>query len=310
MLNFNSGDNCSCKGGFSNDCPLLKIVSPSSGHGLLKYVISEKFKKLIFVDDVNVIQEMIDKLDKNSIWYDFEGFSMPYPIVDNSLPFIQVPFQVSVIQTIGGIEQNGKTINFVVDPKTINISSLKEIVDVIYNQEADSYVVYNKSYENSRLKEIYCYIKMHDNDKNNVYLKKINNIISKTIDLADLFLTSSNKEEKKPPIFIPWMKGKYSIKIIEKFINEHLGSSPYIRHIKKYSGLKVQNGLMAMEMAIGRNIGVIGDNKWQDIDSHLKEYCENDVRAMIMVYDFTKIISKFIKNNDTKEVLIDDLLKL
>ena len=43
-----------------------------------------------------------------------------------------------------------------------------------------------------------------------------------------------------------------------------------------------------MRTAIERFIGVIGDEKWKNILDDLKEYCENDVRAMIMVYDYVE----------------------
>jgi hypothetical protein len=43
---------------------------------------------------------------------------------------------------------------------------------------------------------------------------------------------------------------------------------------------------MAMEIGIKRALNLINDQKWNLISKKLKEYCENDVRAMIMVYDF------------------------
>ena len=56
--------------------------------------------------------------------------------------------------------------------------------------------------------------------------------------------------------------------------------------IKPYKTLVVQNGLMAMNKAIQRYLGTIGDREWAALATDLRAYCENDVRAMIMVYHF------------------------
>ncbi|TNK92339.1 hypothetical protein C4M83_03000 [Mycoplasmopsis pullorum] len=41
-----------------------------------------------------------------------------------------------------------------------------------------------------------------------------------------------------------------------------------------------------MDEAIKRYVGITDDNVWNYISEKLKEYCENDVLAMIMVYEF------------------------
>ena len=56
--------------------------------------------------------------------------------------------------------------------------------------------------------------------------------------------------------------------------------------IKPYKSLEVQNGLMAMNKAIQRYLDAIGNKEWNDVSKQLKAYCENDVKAMIMVYHF------------------------
>lgn len=43
---------------------------------------------------------------------------------------------------------------------------------------------------------------------------------------------------------------------------------------------------MALEESISRKLGIIGDKAWEAKIEYLKEYCENDVMAMIMTYDF------------------------
>ena len=43
---------------------------------------------------------------------------------------------------------------------------------------------------------------------------------------------------------------------------------------------------MAMNKAMQRYLNTIGDQEWKANVKMLKEYCENDVKAMIMVYYF------------------------
>ncbi|MGL5205020.1 MAG: DUF2779 domain-containing protein, partial [Metamycoplasmataceae bacterium] len=120
------------------------------------------------------------------------------------------------------------------------------------------------------------------------YNSKIREIIEKTIDLLELFkVTSINGD--LPPIFLWELYGFSSIKTIEKYITKK-GYELKVM-IEPYSELDVKNGLMAMSKAIDRNLGGIGNKEWLETQEQLKKYCENDVKAMLMVYHFaTKIL--------------------
>jgi hypothetical protein len=50
--------------------------------------------------------------------------------------------------------------------------------------------------------------------------------------------------------------------------------------------------MMAMDIAVQRLLGLIGEKEWLEKTIFLKDYCENDVRAMLMVYEFIKFIIK------------------
>jgi hypothetical protein len=50
--------------------------------------------------------------------------------------------------------------------------------------------------------------------------------------------------------------------------------------------------MMAMDTAIERSLGIIGDKKWIEKTQALKIYCENDVNAMRMVYELAKYLIK------------------
>ncbi|MGL5357586.1 MAG: UU173 family protein [Metamycoplasmataceae bacterium] len=252
-----------------------------------KYILEKKN----FINN-EVINEVIEKIKNNKVvWYDFEGFSLPFPIMLNTKPYQQLINQVSVIKT-----DNEKMINecenIVIDPKGISIEDFYKIIDAIYDPEASFYVVYNKSYEHSKLKDMkHVLIKtLGFTEKVNEYIEKIDFITNEemTIDLLDNFNVSSAKNS--PPIFLWELYGFSSIKKVEKFITQNKYQLEVL--IAPYSSLEVQNGLMAMETAINRYLDVIGDEEWKTIQEDLKIYCENDVKAMLMVYFFIKEVYK------------------
>ena len=246
--------------------------------------------------DYEFLEKIINSLDgKNVVWYDFEGFSLPYPLMAFTLPYQQLIFQVSVIKTIE--DKISDINNVVIDPKEISYTDFFKIIDSIYVEEADAYVVYNKSYENSKLQSMADIFYKHQLMQNSIdasvnwdsYYQKIQSIIAKTIDLLDLFKLSSLKGAL-PPIFLWELYGFSSIKKIEKYITKS-GLDLEVM-IEPYSDLAVQNGLMAMSKAIDRRLNGIGDTEWLEVVKDLEKYCENDVKAMLMVYHFAKKILK------------------
>ncbi|MBW0596667.1 UU173 family protein [Mycoplasmopsis anatis] len=95
--------------------------------------------------------------------------------------------------------------------------------------------------------------------------------------------------------FLNDLKNKYSIKKIENFITSN--DLKLKTRIKPYKDLEIKNGTMAMAEAIKRHAGITGEFSWEKITESLKEYCENDVIAMIMVYEFIMEIFRKITNN-------------
>jgi hypothetical protein len=82
-------------------------------------------------------------------------------------------------------------------------------------------------------------------------------IIAKTVDLADLF--SARSKKNAPPILLYQLQGMYSIKLLEKYIHNNNIKLP--TQIHEYKKLEIQNGMMAMDTAIERSLGIIGDKK-------------------------------------------------
>ncbi|WP_033161118.1 DUF2779 domain-containing protein [[Mycoplasma] collis] len=248
----------------------------------LHFLKNTKAKVKLSLENKQALEKLNNKNNK-IVWYDFEGFSLPFPPIDGFAPYRQIVFQLSIKQTY---KNEIKTKNVVYDPKKINYKVFVEIIEKIFDSNTNYFVVYNKSYENTRLKEMMELIKIYDNEKYNKLLFKYNYIIENTIDLADFFSKYNKKSEIVPSVFFYKLKGFYSIKKIEKLITENKNKLNLKNFIIPYKELKVQNGVMAMSKAIDRYLGLIGDREWEEEKKQLKKYCENDVMAMIMVVDF------------------------
>lgn len=237
--------------------------------------------------DYKLVKELLNDIDnKKCIWYDFEAFSLPYVIVPYTSPYQHLVFQVSVIKTNDNKIINSK--NIVIDPRTINVNDFKIIIDTIYDKNYEKYIVFNKTYEISRLIEMKdLFSCLLDENEYAIYKEKINSIIYNTFDLNDFFkITKSNT--KIPPIFLYELNGYSSIKKIENLITNKKISLPVM--ITPYKKLYVKNGLMAMNIAIQRYLETIGDEEWKEKEKELAKYCENDVKAMIMVFYFIKYL--------------------
>ena len=224
-----------------------------------------------------------DRFNKELLWYDFEGMSLPFSIMDGILPFQQVVTQVSWIHTSGDKEIANE--NIVIDTKDISLDSFVQIIDAVYQNKKDYYIVYNQGYENTRLKEMAGLLWKFKHPKANEMISKVDYIIQHTIDLLDLFRGS---KKRAPVIAIHDLKGYSSIKNLEAFINKYHPKAA--EGVKNYKKLDIQNGMMALETANERYLGIIGDKKWKEKEEQLKVYCENDVRAMIMVWKYIKTL--------------------
>ncbi|CAT04991.1 Domain of uncharacterised function(DUF2779) [Mesomycoplasma conjunctivae] len=249
----------------------------------------------IIINKEKNLRDFLDKMngDKKIVWFDFEAFSLPYPAIDYTSPYQQLVFQVSIITTLNGeiIEQDFDKTNLVFDPINYNWKNCFQIIDSIYSEDADWYIVFNKSYEESKLKEMLKIIEktikadfnpdgLEINNKIKAYQDKVNKIISKIIDLKDPFANAM--------VILSDLKAFYSIKKIEYFITKY--NYQLKRLITPYKSLAVQNGLQAMKYGIDRYLNFIGDNEWIMRKKELQIYCQNDVIAMIMVWDFLNFI--------------------
>ncbi|WP_029513458.1 UU173 family protein [Mycoplasmopsis primatum] len=150
-----------------------------------------------------------------------------------------------------------------------------------------NYIVENFSQENAEADEL---------ERKYNYLFKINGIENETIPALQNISENEHKalcSLLKYNIYIKDLKGFSSIKKIEKYITSKHLKLEYM--ITPYSDLKeVHNGGEAMDKAIKRHIGLIGDRAWKETEQNLKKYCHNDVLAMIMTFNFVEKITSDI----------------
>ncbi len=225
------------------------------------------------------------------VWFDFEGFSKPTPIIDYNPAYNQLISQTSIIKTINNEIIEKETNDFVYDPLNYNYKTLVKIVNDLYDKNAEHYVVFNKSYEKSRLIEIkemlenYCEDGSIDKLTYESQSQKINEVNSKIIDIADFF---NGKTAASKYINLGFTKGLYSIKKIELFVSN---SKLKLKHmITPYHELAVKNGGMALQIATARAFNAIKDREWEQKEIQLKKYCHNDVMAMIMTFDLIQYL--------------------
>ncbi len=96
---------------FSNNVELFDEFYDS--HKITKYM-----KNHVNEVDYDNLEKIVELLkNKKVVWYDFEGFSIPFPLISYTLPYQQLIFQVSVIRTEQDIIV--ETNNIVIDPKNI-----------------------------------------------------------------------------------------------------------------------------------------------------------------------------------------------
>ncbi|MGL4617233.1 MAG: DUF2779 domain-containing protein [Mycoplasmoidaceae bacterium] len=223
------------------------------------------------------------KLKKNKVYFDFESINTAIRNVDNSLPFNQIVTQCSIIKWFENEELSDLNCdNLIIDPKNIHKNWFKEIINKIYvNKDNISYVVYNKAFEITRLKDMAEFINEKD------YYKKSKKIIDNIFDLADFF------DPRKNLITIKKLYGFYSIKKVLALIEKENSDLFDITKSKNYQLLKIKNGVDCQQKTVLRFFDKINDYEWKELSKQLKEYCENDVRAMIAVELFIK---KIIQN--------------
>lgn len=242
--------------------------------------VSREWQKPFFMnhDTINDVlcNAHYDELYDTRVYYDFETVSSGIICFDNAKPFMQIPFQCSIIKT----HRLEKTLepynNLIIDPKNMDVEWFKKIVDDLY-EPAASYIVYNAAFEKGVLRMMAGLIDHVD------YYYKIGEIVENTWDLALFF----QPQAKGTPMVIHNLRGKYSIKKVQG----HIDNQPEHAELKwqavPYPTLAVYNGMVATEKAKQRFFSQTSDQEWLVDEADLRDYCENDVVSMLMVEEYT-----------------------
>jgi hypothetical protein len=228
---------------------------------------------------INETKTHLSKLKSKKVYFDFESINPATRVIDDTTPYTQIVTQVSIIRDDGRGIKDAKSNNIVIDPLTISKNDFKNIIDSIYAGIDYSYVVYNKSFECSRLNEMAAYL----NDEH--YFSKVKTINENIYDLAELF------DPRKNLITIVGLHGNYSIKNVLPIVEQYALDIFEQTGCKNYHSFElIQNGGQALNQTSRRFFNLVNDEQWHTIVSHLKAYCENDVRAMIAVEYYAKRI--------------------
>lgn len=230
--------------------------------------------------DKNATTNLFDAIKPKKVYFDFETINTPIRVVNNSLPFMQIVTQCSIIKHDSENEDIAKMVcnNLIIDPTKIDIQWFKDVVDGIYYHSENndvSYIVYNKSFEQTRLNEIANMIKDRE------YTNKINIINNNIFDLADFFKLRSESPTHK--IFFNELGGFYSIKKVLPLIDKYAKDIYDITKCLNYNDLEIKNGQICQTETVKRFFNIINDSQWKTVEKNMQIYCENDVRAMIAV---------------------------
>jgi hypothetical protein len=202
---------------------------------------------------------MTHQLSNKKVYFDYESINLASRVMDDTVPFMQVCNQVSVLFDHGDgniVNKNGTT-NTVIDPLEMNIDAFKKIIDAILPSDdlevckQYSYVVYNKSFECTRNNEMAELINEPE------YSNKIKIINDNIFDLADSFTVNKSK----PYIFIKELKGFYSIKKVLPLVMKYKPEIFAATGCKDYHTLQIQNGGMAQETASKRFFRILNDQE-------------------------------------------------
>lgn len=235
----------------------------------------------------------VNSLRDKKVYFDFESLNSAIRVVDGYYPFMQTVNQVSIIFDHGN-KKLSEPIAIVIDPKKgITKQDFKEIIDAILpskNLEECKeyhYVVFNDGFEVPRLNEMAKYI----NEKE--YFEKVEIITSNIFDIAEWFTIHSDPKKDGFVVFKD-LRGFYSIKKVLPLVEKYKPEIFKLTGCKNYKTelTKIQNGSDAQNASTRRFFNIETDEEWEEDVKHLKEYCNNDVRAMIAVEYLVKEIMK------------------
>jgi len=262
-----------------------------------------------------IIEELLKYNVDKLVFFDFESFSYPIPLVTNAQPWEQVPSQYSMhvvdqnydislhdfhrSTKTGGIQH----FEFIGDPindqsNSPDLHLLEQLVKHFDEANIDwktgSYklIVFNQTYEKGRFKRL--------GEKYPQYKEFIDNIMDNILDLRHFFINGW--------LFRTDFGGKTGLKYIQQaFIND-LDIQGMYKDVKDfyknldYSRGAIKNGSVALEVyqSLLRKVLTTNDviSDYESILDALKYYCKIDTWSTVIIYDLLKrFVQEYQINN-------------
>lgn len=204
--------------------------------------------------DKSAVRQFLDGLTFPAYFMDFEtfGFSVPIPLMDNTRPYDQVPFQFSV-HALRSLDAKPKHTSWLWDgegdPRPGFLANLKMALG-----GTGSVVVYNRAFEAARLKECVAVCPEHAD--------WVAATQGRLVDLLDLFRNFS--------VYYPSQHGSASIKAVLPALT---GQS--------YADLPISDGGQASGEFLRVTFGTVAAEEKARVRADLERYCGLDTMGMV-----------------------------
>ena len=204
--------------------------------------------------DGKAIQRFLARLTPPFYFLDFETFMTAIPLLDNSRPYQQVPFQFS-LHTLADLAQEPKHYSWLWDgkddPRRLMLEQLKELLG-----HEGSIVIYNIAFEPARLREAA--------EAYPDYAEWVKGIKERIIDLMAPF--------KSYAVYYPCQHGSASIKAVLPALTG-----------KSYDDLAISDGGTASDEFLRVMFTDVDNKDRRTVRHNLKEYCGLDTYGMIEI---------------------------
>ncbi len=205
--------------------------------------------------DIEGIASFLKSAPYPLYFIDFETFMPAVPLYDNTGPYMQIPFQYSLLY-IEKREDDPVRLEFLAeagkDPRPDFISRLLDDTAL-----PGQIIVYNRAFEETRLAELSRDFPHH--------APALQMLMARLVDLMEPF--------QKKYLYTPEMRGSYSIKRV----------LPSLLPDMSYEGLAISDGVMAMA-AFERLQNETDRVRIAEMRKNLLEYCAMDTMAMLALF--------------------------
>ncbi len=205
--------------------------------------------------DLERIKDFIDGLEFPLYFLDFETMTSAVPLVDNTRPYQQIPFQYS-LHILNSIDGKAEHYEFLAegqgDPRESFANDLMAKLGT-----SGSIIVYNESFEKSRLRDIA--------DSYPAFAPWVDSVMTRVVDLLVPF--------RSHYLYHPAQHGSNSIKKVLPAWTD-----------LSYDGMDIADGGTAasayVRVTFGQNIA---DEDRNNVRANLLKYCELDTWAMVVL---------------------------